>query len=251
MNLFSSLRSWRAKVRRSLAHRGLWGTLAYGPAFAGHVLSRLRPGHRRWQAEAARIQQAFDQAHQVDTAGITQLTELDVVGQHRDLGHYYHGTDPAVFERMMQALPIDHSAFTFIDFGSGKGKALLLASLWPFRRIVGVEFAQGLHEVAVSNLQRFVHAGQRCRHLVSLHLDATEFDCPPTPLVVYFYNPFSEVVLSAILKKLQVSLATEPREVWVCYCHPYAHGPLDAAPFLGLAAATSQYRIYRTQPHQP
>ena len=247
MTLASSIRSFRAKLRRSFAHRGLWGTLAYGPEFAAYLVKSLNPQRRRWNAEAARIQQAFVQAHHVDTAGITQLAELEVVGQHRDLGHYYHGTDAAVFARMMQALPIDHAAYTFIDFGSGKGKALLLASLLPFRHIVGVEFALALHQVAVRNIGSFSHPGQQSKSLVSVHLDATEFACPPTPLVVYFYNPFSEVVLSAILKNLQASLAAEPRDVWVCYCHPYAHAPLDAADFLALAAETSQYRIYRSK----
>lgn len=250
MTLASSLRSLRAKVRRSFAHRGLWGTLAYAPEFAAQVIASLDPKRRRWNAEAARIQLQFDQAYHVDTAGITTLAALDVVGRNRDLGHYYHGTDPAVFERMMAALPIDPADYSFVDFGSGKGKALLLASLWPFQHIVGVEFAGALHAAALRNIESFVHPDQRSRNIISVHLDATEFDCPPTPLVVYFYNPFSEVVLSAILENLQAALHAEPRDVWVCYCHPYAHAPLDSADFLTLAVATSQYRIYRTKPRK-
>ncbi len=40
---------------------------------------------------------------------------------------------------MMAALPIEFNQFTFIDLGSGKGRTLLMASDFPFRKILGVE----------------------------------------------------------------------------------------------------------------
>ncbi|WP_295958622.1 hypothetical protein [Rhodoferax sp.] len=245
MGFASSLRSFRAKVRRSFAHRGLWGTLAYVPEFASYLARSLAPQRRRWEADALRVQQQFDRDFQVDTAGITQLSDLAVVGQHRDLGHYYHGTDPQVFQRQLEQLPIDHAQYSFIDYGSGKGKALLLASLWPFQAVWGVEFAEALHAVALRNIASFQHPGQRCRTLQSVHLDATQFELPGTPCVAYFYNPFSEVVLASILQKIQASLAAQPRDLWVCYTHPYAHTPLDQTPFLHLVQAHAHYRIYR------
>lgn len=245
MPLASSIRSFQAKVRRPLAHRRLWGTLAYVPEFAAYLVQRLAPAHQRAQAQALQVQQQFDQDFGVDTAGITPLGDLAVVGQHRDLGHYYHGSDPKVFERLLQQLPVDPAQFTFVDYGSGKGKALLLASLWPFQAVLGVEFAQALHAVAERNINRFCHPGQRCRAMTSIHQDATQFELPRTPLVLYFYNPFSEVVLAAILQKVQASLVLQPRDIWICYAHPYAHAPLDQADFLALATADAQYRIYR------
>jgi hypothetical protein len=247
MSLIASARSVRAKIRRSFAHRGLWGSIAYVPEFAVYLFGRLNPKHRRWEAQALRIQQQFDRDFGVDTAGIVQLAGLEVLGQHRDLGHYYHGTDPQVFQQMLQYLPIQHADFTFVDFGSGKGKALLLASLWPFSAVVGVEFAEALHMVALQNVARFNHPGQQCRSLQPVHMDALQFTLPPKPLVLYFYNPFSEVVLTGILERLRESLATHPREVWLCYVHPYAHAPLDGAGFLHRVQEHPQYRIYRAQ----
>lgn len=247
MSFAATIRNVRAKVLRSFVHRGLWGTLLYVPEFAADCVKRLHPRHRQWEAHASRVQQQFDRDFHVDTAGIVQLSDLAVVGQHRDLGHYYHGTDPQLFQQMLRQLPIRHADFTFVDYGSGKGKALLLASLWPFQAVVGVEFAQALHAVAVQNLASFVHPEQQCRQLQSIHMDATRYELLATPLVVYFYNPFSEVVLARILDRLQASLATQPRDVWVCYMHPYAHAPLDRTGFLQLVTAQPQYRIYRAQ----
>ena len=64
----------------------------------------------------------------------------------------YRGIWPRIFEAAMQAAPLEYSRFTFVDYGSGKGKAMFLAAEYPFKRIVGVEFAPALHEIACKNL---------------------------------------------------------------------------------------------------
>jgi hypothetical protein len=98
------------------------------------------------------LQREFDRTYHVDTAGTTELDGLEVVGNHRDLGHRYRGTDPQLFRTAIGSLPIHHEDFVFIDFGSGKGKALFLAAEWPFKAIIGVEFAPALHRIAESNI---------------------------------------------------------------------------------------------------
>jgi len=47
---------------------------------------------------------------------------------------------------VLEKLSINHSEFTFIDFGSGKGRVLFLASEYPYKKIIGVELARMLHE---------------------------------------------------------------------------------------------------------
>jgi tRNA G46 methylase TrmB len=46
---------------------------------------------------------------------------------------------------MVSRLNISFEDFTFFDFGSGKGRALHLASEFPFKNIIGVEFSSKLH----------------------------------------------------------------------------------------------------------
>ena len=65
----------------------------------------------------------------------------------------YQPTEPELFRKMLasliQASPkIDFREFTFIDIGSGKGRALLMAADYPFRRILGIELLPDLHRVA-------------------------------------------------------------------------------------------------------
>ena len=245
MGIVAFLIGIRGKIRRSFSHRGVIGTLLYIPEFSIYLIKNLNPQRRKDNADELRIQKKFDLDFNVDTAGIVQLADMEVAGPNHDHGHYYLGTNPKTFENAMRQLPIEHEKFTFIDYGSGKGKALLLASLWDFLAVVGVEFSKLLHESALQNCKKFRHAGQKCRDITSIHMDATQYDLPMTPLVIYFYNPFSETVMSAVLKKIQTSLLAQPREIWIFYSHLYAHAPLNEASFLKLVIAEKDYRIYR------
>ena len=66
----------------------------------------------------------------------------------------YQPTERELFHEMMDALAqetnLDFRAFTFIDLGSGKGRTLLMASDYPFRRIMGVELLPSLNEIAAA-----------------------------------------------------------------------------------------------------
>ena len=55
-------------------------------------------------------------------------------------GGQYQPSEPALFHEILDSLPVAVDGFTFIDLGSGKGRTLLMASEYPFRRIIGVEF---------------------------------------------------------------------------------------------------------------
>ena len=47
--------------------------------------------------------------------------------------------------------------------------------------------------------------------------DAGEFQFPPGPIVVYFYNPFSEALFRQVMANLAESLAKDPRACTVVY----------------------------------
>lgn len=78
----------------------------------------------------------------------------------------YQPTEKALFHEMVDALAhhadLDFAEFTFVDLGSGKGRALLMASDYPFRRIVGVELLPALHQIAELNLAQYRSDSQKC-----------------------------------------------------------------------------------------
>ncbi len=245
-------RKLRGKLARSTAHRGLLLTLLYVPVMpliklAGVAWQRT-PGRRRREERLRREAEEFDTRHNVDTAGLIDVRHVEVVGQNREHGFHYLGTDPDVFRETLKSLPIIHEHYVFVDYGSGKGKALLLASEWPFKAVLGVEFAPELHRKAEANLSSCCALDRRCEQVRSICCDATVFEPPEEPAVLYFFNPFSERILSRILERVEQSLARTPRDLWVYYQYAYAHRPLDRARFLELAFTRSGGRVYRSRP---
>ena len=238
----------RGRIRRSFIHRGIGGTMLYVPRYCIDMLRRMGAAYKEEEAAELRTQETFDRSFNVSTAGTALLTNMDVTGPNRELGHYYLGTVPKTFNSVMRDLPVTHQDFIFIDYGSGKGKALFLAALWPFRKIIGVEFARPLHEAAIRNCDTFSHPGRQCHDIEPLHMDAGQYDLPLTPLILYFYNPFSEALMATVLQKIEDSLRLAPRDIWICYCYLYADGPLKLAQFLELITATTHYKIYRAAP---
>src|SRR5215204_4912454 len=169
----------------------------------------------------------FDWQHGVRTCGDAYLADLTLVGNSADHGVHYRAAHPKFLFEVFSALEIDYPRYTFVDFGSGKGRALLIASEFPFSEIVGVEFATELHEIACRNIRRYRSKTQRCKNVQSLNLDAAEFELPLTPLVLYLFNPFRPGVLSPVLQRLQRSLISHPRNVTLIYAAPF-HASLIA-----------------------
>ena len=114
----------------------------------------------------------------------------------------YFASEPWLFEQIMQSIPADFSRFTFIDLGAGKGRALLMASDYPFQRIVGVEFMPDLYRAAQENIARYSSDRQQCRRIEAICMDARDFQFPLEPLVVYLFNPFSEPTFARVLENL-------------------------------------------------
>ena len=71
---------------------------------------------------------------------------------------------------------MDKEQLVFVDLGSGKGRTLLLASEYPFRRIVGVELSPKLHRIAKTNVEKFRSEEQRCRTFALHCMDAVRYD---------------------------------------------------------------------------
>jgi hypothetical protein len=242
----------RGKFARSAAHRGIALTLLYMPVAPVAKLAvaawERTPGRRRLSERLRREAEEFDRVHNVDTAGLIDIRRTEVVGENREHGFHYLGTDPSQFRDVIGSLPISHDRYVFVDYGSGKGKALLLASEWPFKAVRGVEFVPELHRIAEANLAGCRDLERRCGDARSLCMDATEFELPTEPAVLFFFNPFSERILSRILERVGRSLAETPRDLWIYYEYQYAHRPLDRAHFLELAFTKGSGRVYRSRP---
>ena len=193
----------------------------------------------------------FDWTHNVETCGTMVPDATSVSVDTLRHGGAYTPSQVALVERLLAGLSIDHSRYTFIDIGSGKGRALLVASEFPFARIVGVEYDARLHGIASRNVQRYRSRTQRCRDIECLHRDALQFPFPTGPLVVYMFNPFRPPVLVPLLRNLQASYARAPRDIILLYASPTHREFVTAETVLAPALSARDYVAFRTPPDLP
>lgn len=162
----------------------------------------------------------FDREHGVDTTRHVMPDEAGLPAGVLDSASSYVPTPARVIRHALQSLPIQPRDFTFVDFGSGKGRTLLVASEFEFSRIIGVEASAMLHEVAQRNVARYSSSTQRCRDIQCLHMDCLDFELPRSNVVLYMYHPFGISVLRRVLARVRQSVEAFPRELFVIYVRP-------------------------------
>ena len=156
----------------------------------------------------------FDLAHGVDTSGLVPAANL-VTGHPND-EHVtaYYGVAPSILRSLIAQWretppPNPIHDYTFIDFGAGKGRAILVASELPFRKVIGIELNPELADIAQRNLDRWLasHAADpTAPSLAPTHLfeqDALTFDLPSTPCVAFLFHPFEAPVLRKLLRRIE------------------------------------------------
>ena len=157
-------------------------------------------------------------------------------------GRGYQPTDPQIFREMMEHVRVDLSGYTFIDLGSGKGRALLLAREFPFRRIIGMELLPELHAVAQHNVERLPEHEQKRFELQCG--DARQFVYPPGPLFLYLFDPFPAPVLAEVVANLERSAQQDPRPVLIGYQNPISESVIAHSLQFQKLGGTMQWALF-------
>ena len=185
----------------------------------------------------------YDWDYRVDTTSANVGWRARLIGL---LNSSYQPIEAEIFREILSSVASDFSQYTFIDIGSGKGRALLLASEFPFQRIVGIELLPELNQIAEENIRKFTKVHGRALPLETICGDATEFEFPPEPLVIYFFHPLTEAGFRKVLWNLRSSLKQHPRPVMIVYANPVFEMLLAGTPELKKITGTYQYAIYET-----
>jgi hypothetical protein len=242
------LQNLRYKFTKNLTRRGLLGTLRVGVLKASDAVRDLLPHRRRLRA----MEREFDDKHGVRTDCTIELEDLDVAGLP---GLGYQPTPASVLDPILSGLGIDFRQFTFVDLGSGMGRVLLIASRFPFRKIIGVEFSADLQRVAERNIANFAAAGHECARIELRCMNAADYEPPDGNVLFYMFNPFPAPVMEKVIANIKQSLEASPREIVVFYYNCRDRHLFDTAPFLEKLVSTTArpgihpYAIYRGTSH--
>jgi SAM-dependent methyltransferase len=135
----------------------------------------------------------------------------------------YLGCVPSIVRAGLQRLP-DVSGATFVDLGCGKGRALIVASEFPFARVVGIELDKHLAGIASRNAS-IVSSRRPGRPPIEVVCgDASSFAVPDGDVVAFLYHPFDGTLVRRLVDHL-VAASWADRQLFVVYANP-VHGAL-------------------------
>lgn len=147
---------------------------------------------------------------------------------------------------MLQYVQADFRNYVFVDFGAGKGRALLMASEYPFKRIIGVEYSETLVAIGQKNVRAYDSQTQQCRDIRYLCADVSEVILPAEPIVLYLFNAFQGKVMDRVIKNIEDSLHHHPRDLWIVYFNPWEHRKFKRSPKVRTVESNWQFCIYRS-----
>lgn len=165
----------------------------------------------------------------VSTKNPEALSTLTIASPNRVYGHDYRPVPCQVFDWALNQIPEDLSGFTFVDYGAGKGRAMLMAAERPFAAVAGVEFAEELHDNAEMNIAQYPRSKMRCRNVECILEDAVQVGPPEGASVHYFFNPFDREVFAEVLKNIVRAYRMKPRRLYLVLIDPIAIDLVDAS----------------------
>jgi hypothetical protein len=161
-------------------------------------------------------------------------------------GHEYANSGGRHLEIVLESQKITRGD-AVIDYGSGKGGALITLTKFPFSKISGIELSTALVAIAEKNLM-----GLSCKNINLIVADAVDFTDLEEYNYFYFFNPFPPGVMKAVIKNIADSLAKKPRKAVIIYFNPEFHEAIvHDSPFVKIEEFNHHplgYFIYTNMP---
>jgi SAM-dependent methyltransferase len=180
----------------------------------------------------------FDVLHHTDTSGLIpgNILVRGTSAKVEELTAYY-GVAPSILHGLLDIWlhrtnpqPIEKTVF--LDVGAGKGRAMLLASQFPFLRVEGVELNPPLAAIAQANISIW-HNDLQAEALSPLtlhHADATTHPLPIEPTLAFLFHPFELPILRRFLRHVETSQAAHSKPFDLLYANAEHDSFLDRHP---------------------
>jgi SAM-dependent methyltransferase len=187
--------------------------------------------HLRWRARGAYllVRRSLSAALMDRRWGIETSQEADLATLGLDDAHRVR-YEPSSWWDLRRAMRVSdvHDDDVFLDLGSGKGRVVLQAAQYRFRRVIGVEISPQLTAVAERNLAK-VRPHVRAGSVELVTADVVDYRIPDDVTVIYIYNAFRGPVFEAAIAQIIASVDRAPRRVRLIYRTALEHERLIAA----------------------
>ncbi|MDZ4678318.1 MAG: class I SAM-dependent methyltransferase [Oligoflexia bacterium] len=149
---------------------------------------------------------------QIDTSSNKELIES--AGERNG----YDPTDWQTFPKLLRLInPGPHDVL--LDLGCGKGRILLMASRFSFKRIIGVDYNSELCLIAEKNVKSYSKRST-CKNISVITEDMMKYLIPDDATIMYIYNPLEQNQLKGVMQKIMTSIQKSPRPFKIIFGAP-------------------------------
>lgn len=234
---WDNAKKYPVKFIRSVKERGIRDTANRSMKKIGTV---LKPTYHH--TVGAYFERQFDRKWGIETAAHWDHPKNGELVT--ELAERYEPTSPAVIEKIMRSLGCLTDSYLFFDIGCGKGRVLVMASTWHFKRVVGIEFSKYLADIAVENVNRFKEKNSSTSDIDVICEDATAYDFPDEDALIFLFNPFKEEIMRKVLENIRKSARTKKNR-YIIYHNPVLASKIFSDKDFVLIVKDKYYSIYK------
>jgi hypothetical protein len=157
----------------------------------------------------------MDKYYEIDTEEIVELLSL---GINSDVGNGHESTPFSHISKIMRTLEITPKD-VFLDMGSGKGRTLLMAGMYPFKSVIGVDVSDWLNSVCNLNIEK-MKSKLKAKNILTITSNAADYEIPDDTTFIYFFNPFGMEVMKKVVERIIDSVGRFQRKVTIIWYNP-------------------------------
>ena len=147
------------------------------------------------------------------------LKQLNIGGADISMSSPYEAVSYYMLEKLLKAFRTLSSGDTIVDLGCGKGRAMVVAAHFGFKKLIGIDFAKELCIEATRNMERTkdtindIDWRVICGNVLNYPIQRDDS-------AFFMFNPFDEGTINQFLDKLDASSSQNPRKIWFLYASP-------------------------------
>ncbi|MEO9144348.1 MAG: class I SAM-dependent methyltransferase [Ginsengibacter sp.] len=160
-----------------------------------------------------------ERKYHINTIEMNDFQHEKIQSNHLAHASIYQASNYYMIEKAFGYLKKENVINNIIDFGSGKGRIMVVAANFGFKKITGIDFSESLCREAEANIEK-IKASFPATYFKVVCGDAFSYAPDNDDNVFFFFNPFDEIIMLQVVKNILYSIKQNPRKVLIVYLNP-------------------------------
>lgn len=160
-----------------------------------------------------------EKKYHLNTIKIDRLHDENIESKNLTHASIYQASNYYLIEKAFEYLSDQNAIRNLVDFGCGKGRILIVAAHYGFKKLTGIDFSGHLCTEAEANIENITTFFPTTVFNIICG-DAADYQIEKEQNCFFFFNPFDEVIMLAVVKKMLSSLKDNPRKIYIIYLNP-------------------------------